>query len=450
MIRKLFFSLLVLASILVTYCECGAALIPEASLSPYGLTRDWNAQVRKRVGDTKIIDAVLYDDMLYVTTSSSIIHAFHAETGKTAWAELIGDPRNPTLPPALHKDLLATINGSTLYIFNRYNGKKLLDLKIPGSPSAGPALSENRVYVPTHQGILLSYRLLTGSDVNQDLRIDLGRKKTLEEKRQDEEDRRESIRLDSGDRSPLRCPSAASIDLPPTVIEEDITIRMRNQRKSRFWSADVVAWVTKNNQVSVAETRNVEKYPKLDLKKRFTQVEVRSPVTTLSPNHLVRKPGEDGMFYFGTTSGYAYAYDTRTLKLAWQYSTGLPIHQSIAVLDQDAYVVSEQGGMHCVDSMKGTRKWLAQNVNYFIARSAKRVYAFDKRGSIFILDAKSGALLGRVPCGNTQTAIMNTVNDRIYLLDKTGLVQCLCEVQQDYPRFYVEMREARLQAEKTP
>ena len=52
-----------------------------------------------------------------------MIHAIDAETGKTLWSKQIGMPKHPNMPPDAKGDLLATINGSRLYIVNRFTGE---------------------------------------------------------------------------------------------------------------------------------------------------------------------------------------------------------------------------------------------------------------------------------------------------------------------------------------
>ena len=47
------------------------------------------------------------------------------------------------MPLAVNGDLLATINGSELYVCNRYNGDLLYQNKIAGSPNGSPALSDD-------------------------------------------------------------------------------------------------------------------------------------------------------------------------------------------------------------------------------------------------------------------------------------------------------------------
>ena len=81
---------------------------------------------------------LLYEGVLYVQTSSAMLHAIDAETGKTLWSKQIGQPKHPSMPPDAKGDLLATINGSRLYVLNRFTGEFLCEKEIRTRPAAVP------------------------------------------------------------------------------------------------------------------------------------------------------------------------------------------------------------------------------------------------------------------------------------------------------------------------
>ena len=83
--------------------------------------------------------------MLYVQTNTANVHAIDAETGKTLWSKQIGLPKHPSMPPDAKGDLLAVVNGSRLYVVNRFNGDLLYEKEIKDAPGGGPALSSKRV-----------------------------------------------------------------------------------------------------------------------------------------------------------------------------------------------------------------------------------------------------------------------------------------------------------------
>ena len=120
-------------------------IITDNLAARHGLTRAWMTQVEMDVARSRLKDLVLYDGILYAQTDRAMVHAIDAETGATLWAKQIGRPEHPSMTPGVGHDLLAIINGSRLYVANRFDGKILLETDIDGAPGAGPAVSDQRV-----------------------------------------------------------------------------------------------------------------------------------------------------------------------------------------------------------------------------------------------------------------------------------------------------------------
>ncbi len=128
----------------------------------------WFAQVGVDSGRAQLRDLVLYKDALYAQTDKAVIHALDAETGKTLWCKQVGQARYPSMPPDANRDLLAVVNGSRLYVLNRYNGKLLYQREIEDAPDAGPVLSSKRVYIPMSNGKMIAYRLDVESESQEE------------------------------------------------------------------------------------------------------------------------------------------------------------------------------------------------------------------------------------------------------------------------------------------
>ena len=62
--------------------------------------------------------------MLYVQTEAAMVHAIDAETGRTLWSKRMGGPTAQPAP-GRQRRLVAVVNGSRLYVFNRFNGDVL-------------------------------------------------------------------------------------------------------------------------------------------------------------------------------------------------------------------------------------------------------------------------------------------------------------------------------------
>jgi outer membrane protein assembly factor BamB len=124
-----------------------------------GLIRAWFAQVRVDPSRYHVERAILVGDRLTVLTSGGIVHEFHALTGETMWVAPIGNSKYPNLGPAASDQFVAVINGSTLYVLDRTDGRPVLVRSISGVPGAAPALARDHVFVPLLNGRIEAYPL---------------------------------------------------------------------------------------------------------------------------------------------------------------------------------------------------------------------------------------------------------------------------------------------------
>lgn len=102
--------------------------------------------------------------ILLAQTRRGTIHVFDAETGKTLWSRNVGRGDYPSTAAAANDKYVAMLNGLTLYVFQRADGRLVWERKVGGAPSAGPALSNDVVFVPMAGGKVEGYKLETPRD----------------------------------------------------------------------------------------------------------------------------------------------------------------------------------------------------------------------------------------------------------------------------------------------
>ena len=117
-------------------------IITEATAQRYGLTRMWVTQAQVNRGQGRLQAVVLCDGALYAQSSRATLEAIDAETGQKLWAKMVGQPNHPSLPPSACRDLVATINGSTLFVLNRYTGDILYQTTVNGAPRRRPCAEQ--------------------------------------------------------------------------------------------------------------------------------------------------------------------------------------------------------------------------------------------------------------------------------------------------------------------
>src|SRR3982750_3258905 len=98
-------------------------LIGQDEAARLGLTRAWFTQVQLSAAHTHVERAVLEGDRLTVLTSAGVVQELDALTGKTFWTAPIGKENYPSLGPAGNEKYVAVLNGSTLYVLDRKDGK---------------------------------------------------------------------------------------------------------------------------------------------------------------------------------------------------------------------------------------------------------------------------------------------------------------------------------------
>lgn len=134
-------------------------LLPQEQLNQLGLTRAWFGQVKLDRARNQIERAVLHGDRLTVLTSAGVVEEFNALTGESMWIAPIGNQDYPSLGPTGSDDHVAVVNGSTLYVLDRKDGRPIIIRRVGGAPGAAPAISSKYVFVPLASGRIEGYSL---------------------------------------------------------------------------------------------------------------------------------------------------------------------------------------------------------------------------------------------------------------------------------------------------
>ncbi len=145
--------------VLACDARCEQKLISQDEAARLGLTRAWFTQVRLNAAYTHVERAVLEGDRLTVLTSAGVVQELNALTGSTYWTAPIGNENYPSLGPASSEKFVALVNGSTLYVLDRKDGKPAMIRSVGGAPGAAPALSESHVFIPLVNGRIEAYSL---------------------------------------------------------------------------------------------------------------------------------------------------------------------------------------------------------------------------------------------------------------------------------------------------
>jgi outer membrane protein assembly factor BamB len=414
-------------------------LISPPSAATHGLISAWFSQIqldsaRGRVVYVTLHDAVqpdagglLHNPTLFIQTNQGILHAVDALNGRTLWIAQVGNANYPSMAPGANNSFVAVTNGSSLYVLNRFNGKLLFSTKLPGTPGAGPALSEQRVYVPMLDGLVYAYHLQAAKDPMQELGKTDDRKKTPEERRAAEAERHESLRLKQDAALPLRCQSLGRTFVQPLVTTQ-------NDKEEQ------VSWPTDKGFLYVG---SVDRGDQDRLNVRF-RVETAAGISA-QPVYVPPDPrilAESGVIITGSRDAFLHAIREKDGSALWRFPAGDPIVEAPVVIGPRVFAPTQFGGMFCLDTKTGVQRWWAPQIMRFLAASKDRVYGIDKLGSLAVLNLQSGARMDGLPAPRDLVPLANTDNDRIYLITETGLVQCLHDADLPDPIYHNADRPA--------
>lgn len=415
---------LALLGILAALVSAASAsdLMSETEASRYGLTRAWHTQVRLDVSRGRLVSIVLDRGVLFVQTDQAILQAIDAETGKTLWTAEVGQRGYPSLWPGLSRRWVAVINGSSLYVLNRTNGKLMWKTELTDTPGSGPAISQERVYVGMVNGLMTFYHLKPAEQWltrYREIKDQIEKDKLPADRAAALENEHWAIlRIDQSAVVPQVCAAGGRIMVPPIIT--------RQNNKEEF-----VAWATEKGYLCIGY---VDRIQQTGLQLRY-QLKTDAPMVA-QPSYIsanASMAGDTGVIFGVSRDGFVHAIQEKDGQHLWRFSSGNPIVEAPAVVGLYVFVTNQLGGMYCLDARNGEQVWWTPDITQFVAASRERVYATDKLGQIRILNARTGAPMGAIPTQNLPIKIANDETDRIYLSNATGLIQCLHEVELTQP-----------------
>jgi outer membrane protein assembly factor BamB len=314
--------------------------------------------------DAEIKTQVLPEITIYVASDSGVVQAIDGETGRTRWSTQIGNPRYPTDAPGANDDFVAIVNGASLYLLDQATGSIVWRRQTGGAPGAGPAVSDDMVFVPMIGGIVEGYS------------------------------------IDNNRKPPWVFQSRGRAVVQPTVVGAG------------------VAWPTDKGDVYVANANNGGIQYRLE-----TGRPIVARVTPLPPNRVV----------VVSTDGYVYCIRELGGSMQWRFSTGEPIVQPALAVDDALFVVTDDENLFRLSADSGMEQWWTPGVREVLSASKDRLYCQGNTGRLVIFDIKTGGRLGSLATEQLDIRMVNHTTDRIFLGSSTGVIQCLREVEAEWP-----------------
>ena len=335
------------------------------------------------------------DIRLYAASATGIVNALDGETGATLWSTKIGRPTLVTQGPAANDDVVAVINGSTVYVLDAADGqllwKKMVSSYASGRritevPSAGPAISDTQVLVPTVRGDLLGYDL------------------------------REPLLF------PTRYGALGRALTQPLVVTQSVAWPTTARAARRGSTTKSYLYVANANEAG-------------------TRYRLESPELILG-RPAYRTKGGQTRFYVASRDGYLTCLSERSGRLRWRFSAGEPLEHQPVVFGDGVYIMSADGGMWRINADTGQEEWWTPGIFGFVSASGNRLYCTNANGRIVIVDIATGSRRGILQAELLAVKLINTQTDRLYMGTRNGLLQCLHEPQYDWPLLHLDAEDA--------
>ncbi len=143
------------------------------------------------------------------------------------------------------------------------------------------------------------------------------------------------------------------------------------------------------------------------------------------------------LIYAPSQDGYLYALDDLRGTAIWRYSVGERLMQPATPLGDSVYIISEIGGMLALSADQGLERWFVPLVERFLAASPTRMYVFDAKQQLVVLDRATGAPITAMTLPGLDVMFSNRQNDRLYVGTSTGMIQCLHEIGLERPEVHI-------------
>lgn len=441
-------------------------LFTEQEVRPVGLVPCWFNQVSLEPGKEEVSAVVLQDQDLFITTESGYLQVIDTQTGTTRWGCQVGSSNFMTFPPAANSHVVAVVNGTTVYIFDRKTGSCLLVTPLYGEPVSGPQLSERFIYVPVLSKKI--YVLPLKQDIPEMENLKSSLKKMQEAKKNvkfSEEIEKQMAdlaktkgsdkymlqRIEDGD---LRFCISLGMSLTPLTL------------CSQSWKEEYVSWTTDEGWLAIGRiiyssvSCNLELMYKIAitpqtmylnarrLGKRFSESknEIDSspffvPKDYSWKNSLLPADKQfGGMLLMGTRDGHVLAINNATGDVRWKFLADNPISERIYVRDwverPCAYVPATDGTLYSISLVDGTEFWQTPGVQKILAVSPRCIYAMNQNNELILLNNENGNKLGFLKIPDYKFKLFNAESDRLFFVSADGLVQCFREINQVKPVVY--------------
>lgn len=162
----------------------------------------------------------------------------------------------------------------------------------------------------------------------------------------------------------------------------------------------------------------------------------------------------NGAFYAGDIRGVLAKINVseRLGSIQWEYRSGRTITAAPLVVGGQVIAATESGDAFSIEDATGNATWTqsALGLQAPIATAANRVFFTSSAGSIYALHAETGEVIAKSSELELANPIINSVDDRLYVVTSTGQLQCLQPIGGELPVMITAQQPSEADAEQAP
>ena len=202
----------------------------------------------------------------------------------------------------------------------------------------------------------------------------------------------------------------------------------------------VVAWGTDKGVLSVAPVDNMNRV----MYRLKADSAIDAPATS-----------KGNLLFVASHDGFLYTFDKTLGSMVWSSSIGEHCSRSPYPIGDYLFVVTEENHLFKFDARNGVTApgWEKplRAIKQVIGASKDRLYVQTTSEQIQILDLSTGSKLGTIGGTSGLTPVVNYITDRIYLVNNSGVIECLRETGSTSPFIHAdEISQVELIAPQLP
>ena len=381
----------------LTTASLDAGELPTSNeLSRHGLKMAWWGRATIDVGRDSVDFVTNDEQMVFVRSTTGIITAFDAETGRKTWSTLVGRPNQQSFIPASNAGQLLVTVGMNLFSVDKKSGDVLWELKLPKHPSAPPAVDDEQVYLGMVDGSVFAFDLRVTQQLHDQRRLP------------------EFSHL----AQMWRYQTPSEIVSPPISTGRSVCFASSS---GSFYS------------VSAKGQKLIFQFE--------TDAKIKTPLGR-NENSILLAAENSRMFCLNQDNG----------QFRWAFTSAHAIRQQPRFFGSRVYVTPETVGTYALSADSGSPIWPSpqEQARQILMVGQSRVYAFNAQKQIVILESSDGAIVGRLPYRQFTKTQTNDRTDRMFLTTPQGLVVCLKEQDSAIPSFHLHPERRPILPELTP